>query len=125
MRPRLSERLEAGRVRDGMMASKPEWGAYGAFVLMGPCGRKLVIQASGADAKDHVAQGWEHVSVSTERRPPNWEEMCWVKDQFWGAEECVVQYHPPASRYVNDHPNVLHLWRHKVCEFPMPPVLLV
>ena len=56
--------------------------------------------------------GWEHVSVSLNRpRVPNWDEMCFVKEVFWEPEDCVVQYHPPASQYVNCHPHVLHLWR--------------
>lgn len=57
--------------------------------------------------------GWEHISVSlcNQKRCPTWEEMCAIKDMFFGAEECVVQYHPPKSEYVNNHPYCLHLWR--------------
>lgn len=28
--------------------------------------------------------GWEHVSVCPANRTPTWEEMCQVKDIFWG-----------------------------------------
>lgn len=120
MRKPLSEKLEAGRVRGDR-----SWGGYGAFHLMGPCGIHLRLIAGGYDDDDDIAQGWEHVSVSTNRRPPNWQEMCWVKDLFWTDEECVVQYHPPRSVYVNDHPYCLHLWRHKSAAFPMPPTCAV
>lgn len=41
--------------------------------------------------------GWEHVSVSLSNRCPTWEEMCMVKDIFWGEDECVIQFHPPKS----------------------------
>lgn len=65
--------------------------------------------------------GWEHVSVSLARRCPTWEEMCMVKDIFWGEEECVVQFHPPRSEYVNRHPYCLHLWKKIGEEYETPP----
>jgi len=61
--------------------------------------------------------GWEHVSVTVApinkhaTRCPTWEEMCWVKDQFWDDTDCVVQYHPPKSDYVSMHHFCLHMWR--------------
>lgn len=54
---------------------------------------------------------WEHVSASLETRTPTWDEMCFVKNLFWDEEDCVIQYHPPKSEYVNCHPYCLHLWR--------------
>jgi len=69
--------------------------------------------------------GWEHVSVSLKsKKIPNWEEMCFVKDLFFGDEECVVQYHPPKSEYVNNV-NALHLWRKQGYDFPRPDSILV
>lgn len=65
--------------------------------------------------------GWEHVSVSLARRCPTWEEMCMVKDIFWGEEECVVQFQPPRSEYVNRHPYCLHLWKKIGEEYETPP----
>jgi hypothetical protein len=126
MRKVLPEKLEAGRVLDGEFASKPEWHAYGCFHVFGPCGEELKIIASGGALDDPgETAGWEHVSVSTRRRCPNWIEMSFVKDLFWEDEECVVQYHPPKSDYVNNRPNVLHMWRHKTKEFPRPPSAMV
>lgn len=55
------------------------------------------------------------------RRCPTWEEMCMVKDIFWGEEECVVQFHPPRSEYVNRHPYCLHLWKKIGEEYETPP----
>ena len=69
--------------------------------------------------------GWEHVSVSRNDRTPTWDEMCHVKALFWEPEDCVIQYHPPASEYVNNHPHCLHLWRPVEGNVPMPPALLV
>ena len=71
-------------------------------------------------------EGWEHVSVSiNKRRCPNWEIMCIVKDLFWDPEDVVVQFHPAKSQYVNNHPFVLHLWRSTTYEFITPPTILV
>lgn len=64
---------------------------------------------------------WEHVSVSSKFGCPTWEEMCWVKDQFWEPEECVIQFHPPHSQYVNVHNHCLHLWRCVEGETRLPP----
>jgi len=70
--------------------------------------------------------GWEHVSVTINRdRTPTWEFMCYVKDLFWDEEDCVIQYHPPKSAYVNCHPNCLHLWRSTEFEIPVPEPMLV
>ena len=61
-------------------------------------------------------------------RPPremtiiaSWEEMCRVKDIFWGEDECVVQFHPPKSEYVNLHPYCLHLWKKIGEKADLPP----
>lgn len=120
MRPILPERIEEGRVISGPLGSDPAWGPYGAFMIYGPCGEELKIIASGADET-----GWEHVSVSTHRRVPNWIEMCFVKNLFWDEEECVVQFHPPKSDYVNNHPYCLHLWKPTRVTIPRPPSELV
>jgi hypothetical protein len=69
--------------------------------------------------------GWEHVSVSTPGRPPNWEEMCFVKDLFWAPDDVVMQLHPARSEYVNTHPHCLHLWRPVGEAIPHPPSILV
>ncbi len=59
--------------------------------------------------------GWDHVSVSPFNKKrtvcPTWEEMSAIKDMFFEPEEAVVEYHPPKSEYVNNHPYCLHLWR--------------
>ena len=54
------------------------------------------------------------ISVSLVDRCPTWQEMCGVKRRFFEPEDCVVQYHPPESTYVNDHPYCLHLWRRRL-----------
>ena len=73
--------------------------------------------------------GWEHVSVSPcskkRKTSPSWDEMCAIKSLFFQEEECVVQYHPPKSDYVNEHPYCLHLWRPIGQEIPRPPAIFV
>jgi hypothetical protein len=104
--------------------SVPEMGLTGAFVLMGPCGTELRIIANDADPQ--LTDNWEHVSVSTARRCPNWIEMCFVKELFWQDEELVIQFHVPRSQHINNHPYVLHLWRDVTNPHPrMPPAYTV
>ncbi len=104
--------------------STKEGDPFGVFCIPGreTGGRELkVIAADGEETK------WEHVSVSlpdSPKRCPSWDEMCIVKNLFWDESECVVQFHPPKSDYVNFHAGVLHLWRF-VEPFPMPPKICV
>ena len=76
-------------------------------------------------------KGWEHVSVHVRDiiKPvisiPIWSDMCFIKGVFWDKEDCVVQYHPPESEYVNNHEHVLHLWRQIGKEYDMPDSILV
>jgi hypothetical protein len=100
----------------------PAWGYgddyNGLFTVPLKHGQKVNVIASNG-------MGWEHVSVSRQDRCPTWNEMCQVKALFWGEEDCVIQYHPPRSEYVNNHPNCLHLWRPIGIELPLPDALLV
>jgi len=120
MRKIVHDKLKAGRVRVGEMRSTDNDGHTGCFHIIGPKGAMLRIISNGNDGT-----AWEHVSVSLDHRPPNWAEMCMVKDLFFEDTECVVQYHPPKSRHVNIHPHCLHLWRLTDGSFPMPPILMV
>jgi hypothetical protein len=97
---------------------------FGMFQIPGrhANGRALRIIAC-----DGEGTNWEHVSVSIPGMPtkcPSWEEMCIVKALFWDATECVVQFHPPESDYINNHSGCLHLWRH-VDGHALPPSILV
>lgn len=70
--------------------------------------------------------GWEHVSVSIDRkRTPTWEVMAHAKDVFWDEEDTVFQFHPGKSQYVNFHPFTLHLWRSTDTEIKLPDPILV
>lgn len=110
------------RVLKGTFASDRETHGNNGFfeipVLVN--GRKITLRALCGDG-----EGWEHVSVSMADRLPSWEMMCKVKELFWGPEDCVVQFHPPRSDYVNLHPHCLHLWRPIGQEMPRPPTWMV
>lgn len=97
---------------------------FGHFRLTAPTGAFVfVIAADGTETR------FDHVSVSVQRekdgsparRCPTWEEMCFIRNLFWEPEECVIQYHPPASKYVNAHPYVLHLWKPLDTVIETPP----
>ena len=99
-------------------------GNNGYFILTTPEGVRLRCIAS--DDRYWTRGGfappaWEHVSVSVKNRVPTWQEMCFAKAMFWGPEDCVLQFHPAQSEYVNCHPFVLHLWRPIGIDFPRPP----
>ena len=114
---------EQYRVTTGKMGTEP--GGNGLFLIDRPgvYGKiKIAVIATNG-------MGWEHVSVSLQginnNRCPTWDEMCFVKDLFFSEDDCVVQYHPPKSHYVNNHKYCLHLWRPLVQDMPVPPSILV
>ena len=108
----------------GPYNSTKQDGNNGVFATMfsRPPFKSVGIQMIASDG-----EGWEHVSVklTTANRTPNWEEMCFVKSLFWGPEDVVMQLHPAESEYVNNHPNVLHLWRPITGTIPVPDSILV
>ena len=96
----------------------------GAFLLPNPKpGSSLQLRVIASSA-----EGWDHVSVSTKSRCPTWDEMAWVREQFFGPDEIPVQFgvgRTGSVEYVNDHPYCLHWWRAHDVVYPMPPVEFV
>lgn len=113
--------VEGCRVKDiGEWSSDASYGNNGVFVL--PHNGILLFCISSDEGE------WDHVSVSVRARSgvqimrcPTWDEMCFVKDMFFLPEEFAIQYHPPKSDYVNNHPYVLHLWRCQKEGIAFPP----
>lgn len=105
--------LNQYRIKVGALGTTDDCGNNGAFRI----GHLNIIASDG--------KGWEHVSVSKIGHTPSWDEMCYIKSLFWDAEDCVVQYHPPESEYVNCHPYCLHMWRPTDDSLPRPPSYLV
>lgn len=119
---KFSAELEKFRFRRGPYGSDPG-DEFGAFLVPGPNGRDLMVIASSGD--ESMGIDWEHVSVSLPNRCPNWLEMCRIKSLFWDDEETVMQLHPPKSKWINNHPHCLHMWRPKSGEIPLPPEITV
>lgn len=112
------------RVRTGYMASDASNGNNGAFFVPNH-GRMAGKTEPPFKVIASDGEGWEHVSVSLPHRCPTWPEMCLIKSLFWDDGDCVLQFHPPESEYVNNHPYCLHLWRPTGHDVPTPPALLV
>lgn len=113
---------EKYRIKTGVMASDKSFGNNGCFIIPFSMRTHACIIASNGE-------GWNHVSVhmvsKKQERTPAWAEMCKIKDLFWSEEDCVVQYHPPKSDYVNNHKHTLHLWQPTNLELPRPDAILV
>lgn len=94
---------------------------YGVFNIPGPNGKDLRCVVSMATE----SEPFDHVSVSTKNRCPNWPEMCFIKDIFFDGEECAMQLHVPQSDHINNHPYCLHIWRPIAQLIPRPPGYMV
>lgn len=124
MRGAFPPLVERGRVTSGPMASG-RGDTFGLFMIRHPrtCRSFKVMVGDSL--------GWDHVSVSVghgrnlNARCPTWGEMCWIKDLFFSPREAVMQLHPPAADYVNDHPACLHLWRPHAADIPLPDPIMV
>ncbi len=99
--------------------STPEIGFNGMFRFASKWGVIRCIASDGC--------GWKRVSVSIEsdRRPPKWDVMCYIKELFFEPEDWVVQFHPAKSEYVNHHPGCLHLWMPTNAQLPTPQSWMV
>lgn len=105
----------------------------GRYFIKHPKIQGYVIQVIAS-----TGMGWDHVSVSLidnrrgharladrVERCPTWGEMCFVKNLFFESSECVIQFHPAESEYVNAHPYCLHLWKPQGVELPIPNSIMV
>jgi hypothetical protein len=115
---------EHGRIIKGPMASPPNSGPNGAFLIEikepGTSGTELVtLQVIASNG-----MGWDHCSVvalGRVTRCPTWDEMCFVKRMFFRDDELVIQFHPPKHRHINFHWHCLHLWRCQKAGIELPP----
>lgn len=114
-------RITGGAEVNAQFYSDESFGNNGAFMILLKTkkGTRKFTLIAGDGAE------WEHVSVSLPDRCPTWAEMSYFKDLFWDETDCVIQYHPPKSDYVNNHPYCLHLWCPINQSIPRPPPNLV
>ncbi len=85
----------------------------------------LMIRNKGLAVIFSDGDGWEHVSVSRRSKTPSYEDMDWIKREFWDDDDCVMQLHVPVKDHIDCHPNCLHLWRPTDMEIPRPPAIMV
>jgi len=105
--------IEKFRITSGHLASDSTYGFNGFFLI--PYSDEI-LKVMISDQ-----MGWDHVSVSLQRRIPEWKEMHWIKRLFFDDEETVIQIHPPESLYVNRCEYCLHLWKNQFQEILLPP----
>lgn len=120
---------EIYRMKDGFMGSDASYGCNGVFFI------PVAYEEPGIKYYQVICSdgsGWRHVSVvmvNDKKEPagvmPSWEDMCFLKDLFWDKDQCVVQYHPPESEYINNHEYCLHLWQPTEITLPMPDKFMV
>lgn len=60
--------------------------------------------------EQHGGSNWIHMSCSRLDRIPDWNDLHQMRDLIVGDAVEAYAVCPPASRYVNIHPNVLHLY---------------
>ncbi len=118
MRNEPITRIEQYRTRHPRLGGGKVGKSYGYFEV----GILRVISSGNAIGNK---SGWEHVSISRPNAIPTWTDMARVKNLFWRDDETVLQFHPKASEYVNDHPNCLHLWKKTGVDHELPPEICV
>jgi len=107
---RINKSSEADLAEDADRSS-------GQFVVI-LRGIRLMVQAS-------TGLGWDHVSASTSKRCPTWDEMEAIKRLFFEDDETAMQLHVAPKDHINIHPFVLHIWRPQHEKIPLPPEVFV
>ena len=83
-------------------------------VERGPDGAKYMSAAASlacilSCSIESDGRAWLHMSISHRSRIPTWGELRVTKELFLGDRE-AIQILPPKAKYINLHPNVLHLF---------------
>jgi hypothetical protein len=69
---------------------------------------ELTVLASVRVEQD--GKRWLHVSCAGQDTIPSWAELKDIKNMFMGKNVVALQVLPASDKYINLHPNVLHLW---------------
>jgi hypothetical protein len=89
------------------------WGDGYRYIHRG--GLRVICDTAPIDGRE-----WMHVSCSREDRLPSWDDMKHAKETFVGNDRYAYQVFPPASKYVNHHPFVLHMYVALTGKPPLP-----
>lgn len=77
------------------------------YVYRGMHGYHTVIVSAAVELD---GREWLHVSVATPSKLPSWDLLKFVKEIFIGRNRQAIQVIPGEAKYVNIHPNCLHLF---------------
>jgi len=90
--------------------SDNSYGNNGVFLI--PIDKEAGITAQVVAGE---GMGWEHISITLLEKGvpimPAYEEMQEIANIFWDDDDWVIQFRPPKSEHVNNHPFCLHWWR--------------
>lgn len=110
---------EDHRVRVGNMRTTEEHGNNGVFKIIEGYRSEVQIVCIASDQN-----GWENVSVAVKKNgktiSPTHGQMQKVKELFWEAEDCVMQFYPPKSQSPKKGSKILYLWRKAGENFAVP-----
>jgi hypothetical protein len=71
-------------------------------------------------AREEDGRLWLHISTAYPDRLPKWGELVAAKEWIAGTDRYAYQVIPPRSRYVNQHPFVLHVFVPLEGDPPLP-----
>ncbi|MDS6237441.1 DUF1827 family protein, partial [Clostridioides difficile] len=71
---------------------------------------KIYNMDTGSNVIYSVENGKEHLTISNEKRFPNWNEIKYVRYKLMKPNKTIVQILPPKEEYINLHENCFHLW---------------
>jgi len=74
----------------------------------------------GLSLEPHDGRTWWHLSMSGRDRVPTWADLVAAKEAFLGTDSDAIQVIPRRARYVNVHPNCLHLFAPATGETGLP-----
>lgn len=97
------EIMESGKLWNVRMI---RGGCISGLIKLPDCGTCSVISRNNK-------YGYEHVSISIKHKfgIPSREDICMLKDIFFGDEEEVYYIHTKKSEYMNISENCLYLWK--------------
>jgi hypothetical protein len=122
MKPAPWTHLDQYRVKVPPYES-PLGATFGAFIIPGPHSVDLKVVASTGELDEKYP--FDHVSVSTKKRAPFWDEMEFIKRLFFAEDEYAMQLHVPPANHINFHPLCLHIWRPTKEKLPLPDPIMV
>ncbi len=115
---KVPEIYRATYPKDHYYYSDESYGNNGVFKV--PLSKKKDMHIIASDGG-----GWDHVSVSCDKRVPTYYELQKIRRLFWDREDIVVAFHLSDKDNINIHEHCLHLWRKQEGMLELPPTIMV